>query len=153
MIVDYKNFFRIFLCKDIDELKERLAFLALENRESKGYYEVGDSWIENEKLKKKALEKVLRLQEEVLEHFSDLKESIEQYESCYKAYRDKWMGDWVVTCLVDFLSTKKVFEHAVEVYINYPERNEETEKDEPPYSDEYIKKWLKKDFIQSKYKG
>lgn len=162
MIVDYKYFFRIFLSKDVEDLKARLAFLALENIESKSYYEVGDSWIEDEKLQKRVLKKVLVLQEDVISAYTDLIDSIDQYGDVEKDYftqrRDTnypsygGMGGWVVTCLVDFLLTKKEFEHAVRIYSNYPDKQDEKGKNIHPFSEEYMKKWLKKKLIQSKYK-
>lgn len=152
MIVDYKKFFNIFMCKDIEELKARFAFLALENRESKEYYEESDSWIEDENLRKRVLKKVLCLQEDLLNQFNYMIQSIEQYENCYRSINDKGLGDWVVTCLVDFFETKKEFEHAVNIYKNYPDKEDEKGNNIHPFNEEYMKKWLKKKFIQSKYK-
>jgi hypothetical protein len=161
MIIDYKNFFRIFLCKDVEDLKARLAFLVLENIESKGYYEVADSWIEDKDLRKKVLEKVLKLQEDYLDQYRQLITSIEQCEDINKDYREQResdgpgggrLGDYAITCFIDFLQTKQEFEKAFDIYYNYPEKDEETGERKPPYSDEYIKKWLKRKFEQSKYK-
>ena len=157
MSVDYKNFFRIFLCKDIEELKDRLAFLALENIESEGYYEVGDSWIEDEKLKEKVLKRILKLQEDALHDYTMLIDSMDQYGDINKSKHEQAMrgidcGGWVVVCLVDFLLTKRELAHAVKIYTNYPEKDIESDNPKPPYSDEYIKEWLKEDYEQIKYK-
>jgi hypothetical protein len=147
--VDYEHFINIFLCKDTEELKARLAFLCLEGIESKTYYEVGDSWIEDEKLKKRVLIRVLYLQEDLIEEYGYLIQSIDQ---CQNSTKERLLL-WLVACLIDFLQTKKELMKAQEIYINYPEKEDENGKDIHPYKDEYIKKWLKKKFIQSKYKS
>jgi hypothetical protein len=160
MIIDYKDFFRIFLCKDVEDLKARLAFLALQNIRTKEFYEVGDSWIEDEKLQKRVLKKVLHIQQDFLSQYEYLLHSLNQYGDINKDYRQQriedgdtvgFRGKWVITCFIDFLQTYKEFERAVDIYENYPDKEDETGKDIMPYSNEYIEKWLKGELVQSKY--
>ena len=151
-IVDYRDFFRIFLCKDVDDLKARLSFLALRNIERKEYYEVGDSWIEDDALRKKVLKKMLALQQDLLLEHEYLIHSIEQYGNIDQSFSEQQLrsggtgglGKYVVNCFIDFLEAKKELEWAQDIYSNYPEKDEDTKKDVVPYSDDFIKKWLKK---------
>lgn len=150
--VDYKNFFRIFLCTDVEDLKARLSLLALECIESRTYYECGDSWIENEKLKDKVLDKILSLQEELLYEYRVLIDNIDIYGDILKNFEqqrsddnfsDYIKGYAVVTSFIQFLETKINLEKAQHIYHNYP-KVDENDKSTVPYNDLFIKRWLKK---------
>lgn len=150
--VDYKNFFSLFLCNNVHDLKAKLSLLALECIESRTYYECGDSWIENEKLKDKVLEKILSLQEELLYEYRILIDSIDIYGDILKNYQQQRIDDnfsdytkgyGVVTSLIQFLETKTNLEKAQHIYNNYP-KVDENDKSIVPYTDLFIKTWLKK---------
>jgi hypothetical protein len=141
----HKNLLNIFLCKDIEELKARLAFLVLEIIESKTYYDVGDSWIEDEKLQRKVINKILLLQENLLYKHIMLRDAIELLqENLNENYQDQYeTGNDFIDCFIEFLQVKREIAEAQDILHNYPFEDDGTKK-EAPYSDAYIKKWLKK---------